>query len=118
VALLPAALLALISSWLLHGNTSTSRGIAGFAAMVLAAPALLAAGIPLTTESSRKAFGVLASIALWVGAGIVASRRATRSPVAMWRDFWREFAWLAAGVWIGIVIGLALTELLIGRALL
>lgn len=84
---------------------------------MLAAPAMLAAGVPLTTESGRKALGVLASIALWLLVGLLASRRATRSPVAMWRDFWREFAWLAAGIWVGVVIGLALTEILVGRAL-
>lgn len=116
-ALVPAASLAVVSALLLHNNSSTSQGIAGFGALVLAAPAMLAAGVPLTTESGRKALGVLASIALWLLVGLLASRRATRSPVAMWRDFWREFAWLAAGIWVGVVIGLALTEILVGRAL-
>lgn len=117
VAMGPAAALGVVSAMLLHGNTSTVRGIAGFGAAVLGAPALLAAGVPLATESSRKFFGVVASIALWFAVGVLAARRATRSPVAMWRDFWREFAWLAAGIWIGVGMGLAMTELLVGRAL-
>ncbi len=117
VALVPPMVLVVLATMLLHGNTGAGRGIAGFVALVLAVPGLLWAGVPLTTDSSRKTLGVVASIALWLAVGLLASRRATRSPVAMWRDFWREFAWLAAGIWIGVVTGLALTELLVGRAL-
>ena len=117
-AVLPACALAIVATMMLHGNTSTSSGVAGFAAIVFAAPGLLVAGIPLTTESGRTFLGVMGSIALWLVLGVVASRRATRSPVAMWRDYWREYLWLAVGVWAGVVMGLALTELFVGRALL
>jgi len=30
----------------------------------------------------------------WLGIGMTASFRATRRPVATWRDFWREYLWL------------------------
>ncbi|CAB4876427.1 unannotated protein [freshwater metagenome] len=114
VALAPAATLGVVAWLLLHGNTATSRGLTGFAAVVLAAPVLLAAGIPLTTESGRFVMGVVASIVLWLVVGLLAARRATRSPVASWRDFWREFAWLAAGIWLGVGVGLMAIELLLG----
>jgi len=117
-AMLPACALAIVATMILHGNTSTSGGVVGFAAVVFAAPGLLVAGIPLTTESGRTFLGVMGSIAMWLVVGIVASRRATRSPVAIWRDFWREYLWLAVGVWAGVVMGLALTEMFVGRALL
>ena len=96
---------------LLHNNTATIRGVTGFAATVLAAPALLAAGVPLTTAPGRFAIGVAVSVALWLAVGLVAARRATRSPVATWRDFWREWLWLAAGLWLGVVLGLVVIEL-------
>ena len=118
VGLVPAAILGLIALRLLYNNTATSRGIAGFAAAVLAAPGLLAVGIPLATGAGRLMAGIAASAALWFVVGFVAARRATRSPVAVWRDFWREFAWLAAGIWLGVGLALALIELFLGRALL
>lgn len=117
-ALLPAALLGVAAYALLHDNTATSRGLAGFAAAMFAAPALLAFGIPLATGSQRTLLGVAVSALLWLVIGLVAARRATRSPVATWRDFWREYLWLAVGVWFGVVIALVAVELAVGRALL
>ncbi len=95
---------------LLRNNAATIRGVTGFAATVLAAPALLAEGVPLTTAPGRFAIGVAVSIALWLAVGFVAARRSTRSPVATWRDFWREWVWLAAGLWLGVALGLVVIE--------
>lgn len=117
-ALLPAVLLGAVALALLHGNTATSRGVAGFAATMLSAPALMAFGVPLATGSQRLLLGVAVSAALWMVVGLVAARRATRSPVATWRDFWREYLWLAAGIWFGVVVALVAVELVVGRALL
>ena len=116
--MLPAAALGVLAFVLLHNNTAKVRGLAGFGAAVLAAPALLAAGIPLSTASGRFAIGVALSVALWLVVGLIAARRATRSPVATWPDFWREYLWLAGGVWLGVVAGLIVVELLVGHALI
>lgn len=117
-ALLPAVVLGALSIGLLRNNTAASRGIAGFGMAVFAAPALLFAGIPLSSAAIRMAIGIGCSVALWLAMGILAARRATRSPVATWKDFWREFAWLAAGIWIGVVAGLVAIQILLGGALL
>lgn len=117
-ALVPAGVLGLLSVLLLRNNTSTVRGVLGFAAAVLAAPALMPFGIPLATESGRMLLGIVVSAVLWFSIGIVAARRATRSPVATWRDYWREYLWLAAGVWLGVLGGLLVIEIVLGRALL
>jgi hypothetical protein len=117
-ALLPAVVLALLSAALLRNNTATSRGVAGFAAAVLAAPALMPFGVPLATGSSRLMLGALASGVIWIAVGAVAARRATRSPVAGWGDFWREYAWLAIGIWLGVVAALVAVEVVAGRGLL
>jgi hypothetical protein len=118
VALLPAAVLGAAAIAALHGNTSTARGVGGFAAAVLGAPALLAFGVPLASGNSKILLGVLVSAALWLAIGVVAARRATRSPVATWRDFWREFAWMAAGVWLGTIAALVVVRFAVGSALL
>lgn len=117
-ALIPAGVLAAAAYLLLHNNTASLRGVTGFGATVLAAPALLAVGIPLTTAPGRFALGVVLSIALWIVVGLVAARRATRSPVATWRNFWREYVWLAAGLWLGIAAALVVIEVALGRAVL
>ncbi|MCU1396416.1 MAG: hypothetical protein JWM34_4844 [Ilumatobacteraceae bacterium] len=117
-ALFPAAVLGVVAFALLRHNTATTRGVAGFAATVLAAPTTMAFGVPLATGSGKIVLGVLTSAVLWLVLGFVAARRATRSPVASWRDFWREYLWLAAGVWVGVVAALVVVEQSIGRALL
>jgi hypothetical protein len=47
------------------------------------------------------------SALLWMGLGYAAARRATHSPVADWRDWWREYAWYLLGVWAGVGVALA-----------
>ncbi|MEO5724260.1 MAG: hypothetical protein ABIQ39_04355 [Ilumatobacteraceae bacterium] len=116
-ALLPAAVIGGAAVLALHGSSSVGRGATGFALAVFAAPLLLAFGGPLTSGTAMFASAVGASAVLWFVIGVVASRRATRSPVATWRDFWREFAWPAVGVWIGVVAALGVADLVIGRAL-
>lgn len=118
MGMLPAAVLGVASFAALNGNASTARGIGGFAAAVLAAPALLAFGVPLASGSSRILLGAALSAALWFLIGAFAAGRATRSPVATWRDFWREFLWLAGGVWLGVIAALAVVEVAVGSALI
>jgi len=118
VGLLPAAVLGLVSAMLLHGNTSTVRGVAGFLAAVLAAPGLLVAGAPMTDGAGVYGPAVLGSAAVWLVIGLVAARRATRRPVATWGDYWREHLWLAGGVWLGVIGALVAANLLLGGAFL
>lgn len=117
VGLLPAAVLGAAAYLALHDNDSSTRGIGGFAAAVFAAPAMLAFGVPLASGSSKIMLGVAASAALWLVLGVIAARRSTRSPVATWRDFWREFIWLAAGVWLGTVVALVVVQFAVGSAI-
>ncbi len=116
--MLPATALGCTSVALLRGNTAASRGVAGFGAAVLAAPGLLSAGIPLATGSQRLMLGIGGSVVLWFLLGIVAARRATRSPVATWRNFWSEYLWLAAGVWLGVAMSLLIVRVAIGSGVL
>ena len=116
-ALLLPAILGLIGVLLLRDSSGVARGVSGFVCCVFAAPLLLAMDVPL---NAGPAYGVAiaASVVLWVLLGLLAARRATRRPAAMWSDFWREYLWLAAGVWLGCVIALVAANLILGRALI
>lgn len=114
--LLPIAI-GLVGLLLLRDNTQAWRGAAGFLLAIAAAPVLLVAGAPLTAGQSYT-LAVLASAALWVILGAIAGRLATRTPVATWRDFWREYLWLAGGVWLGVVLALVASNLILGGAFL
>jgi hypothetical protein len=117
-ALAPPAALGVIGWLLLHDNRSVTRGAGGFLASVLAAPLLPVAGAPVRPGGGAYVLAGLASAAMWVVVGVVAARRATRTPVATWRNFWTEWVWLAAGLWAGAVIALLTANLVLGRALL
>jgi hypothetical protein len=117
MALIPPAVLGALSLVLLRGHTSLVRGVAGFLAAVAAAPGLLVAGVPLRSGGNVYMAAIGGSAALWLILGVVASRRATQSPVASWRDFWREYLWLATGVWLGVIVALVAVDLILGRAL-
>ena len=115
LGLLPAAVLGGLAWLSLYDNVSSVRGVFGFLLAVLAAPCLLVAGVPLTPGAASCVAALVGSALMWLTLGSLAARRATRRPVAMWSDFWREFVWLAAGVWAGVVLALAVVDLLLGR---
>ena len=117
VALLPPGILGVFSLLLLRGHTSLVRGVAGFLTAILAAPGLLVAGAPLRSGRSVYLGAVVGSAVLWMIVGAIAAWRATWMPAASWRDYWREYIWLAAGVWLGVVLTLGAVNLIFGRAL-
>ncbi len=106
----------LLALALTRNNTSTAKGIAGFALGVLAAPGLLVAGAPLTS-TSRYAPAIVGSAVFWALLGMFAGLRATRRPVAGWTDFWREYLWLAVPAWLGVIGALVLANVVLGKAL-
>ena len=118
VAMLVPGLLGVLALLLLRGNTSTGRGVAGFGAAVLAAPALLVLGAPLRSGAGTYLAAIVASAGLWFVLGFIAARRATRRPAASWRDFWAECGWLTVGTWAGVLVSLIATNLVLGSALL
>jgi hypothetical protein len=117
VALVPPGVLGVVALLLLRGHSSLARGVGGFLIAVFAAPGLLVAGVPLRSGHAVYLVAVAGSAVLWMLLGAIAARRATRLPVASWRDFWREYMWLALGVWLGVVAALIAVNLVFGRAL-
>ncbi len=99
-------------------KTSDGRlsGILGLFGGVSAAPGLLVVGAPFGDESQYP-MAVLASIPLWLVIGFLASRRATRSIVASWRDYWLQLTWLTVGVIAGSVAALVAAASILGESL-
>lgn len=117
MALVPPALLgavALVVLWIGSGRLSA---LIGLLAGVTAAPGLLAVGAPIAEQSTYPA-AIVASIVFWAVLGLVAAWRATRRPVASWRDFWTAYLWLAIAVVIGAGVGIVVAAARLGESLL
>lgn len=98
------------------GDGRTS-GLIGLVSGVSAAPGLLVAGAPLA-DDGRYPIAVLASVPLWLVLGLIASRRATRSPIAAWRDYGRELLWLTISVVLGACAALIAATSILGESLI
>lgn len=94
-----------------------SSGLIGLFGGVSAAPGLLVAGAPFA-DAGRYPIAVLASVPLWLILGLIASRRATRSPTAVWRDYTRELLWLTIGVVMGAAGALVAATSILGESLI
>jgi hypothetical protein len=95
---------------------TASSGAIGLIGGVFAAPGLLVVGAPFG-DRSLYPWAVLGSAALWLLVGFVASRRATRNPLATWRDYWRHYAMMLGGIWLGAGVALAIAGLAVGEPL-
>ncbi len=107
-------LVATVSLWVGDGTLS---GMIGLVCGTVAAPGLLIAGAPLA-EESRYPVAVLASVPFWILLGFLASRRATRSPIASFRDYWRELTYLSLAVAVGAIAALLLATAIVGESLI
>ena len=83
--------------WPCDGSACVKNAEVGWVLASLAAPTALIAGFPLEGGSVRLA---------------LAARRSARSPVAGWREWWREYLWLLVPVWGGTLAALAIMRYL------
>jgi hypothetical protein len=97
-------------------GTGRTSSIVELVAGVSAAPGLLIAGAPFS-DNARYPMAVLASVPLWLVLGLIASRRATSTAVASWRDYWRELLALTLAVVIGAIVALVATTAILGESL-
>jgi hypothetical protein len=110
------AVMGAFSRTVLWVSDSGTSGTAGLVAGVSAAPGLLLAGAPLSGDE-RYPLAVVASVPLWLVLGFLASRRATRSTIASWRDYWREMLFLTLAVIAGGVGALLVATASLGESL-
>ena len=91
------------------GDGRDESACSALVAGVSAAPGLLFVGAPFA-DDSQYPMAILASIPMWLLLGLFASRRATRSTVASWRDYWREMTFLTLAVVLGAIVALAVGD--------
>jgi len=113
---IPAAL-GLVAYASLQLSDSAWSGAVGLLGGYFAGPALLAIGAPFADREIYP-IAALASGVMWLLVGLLASRRATRNPMATWGDFWRHYFWMLLGIWIGVAAALAIATLQIGSDVL
>ena len=92
--------------WPCTGAQCTMRAVVGWSLASLAVPTALLAGVPFNGGTTRYAIVAASSVAVWLLIGLLAGRRATRVPASNWRDFRREYLWLAVPLWLGVITGL------------
>lgn len=88
-------------------------GTVGLLGGYFGAPTLLVVGAPFA-DRELYPLAVAAAGVMWLLIGLLASRRATRNPMASWADYWRHYAWLLGGVWLGVAVALAVATVRIG----
>ena len=98
------------------GSVKLLSGGAGWLLAALGMPTAILLGVPFKGGGGRYLAAAASSAVLWSLLGTIAARRATRSPVASWRDWWREYLWLVGGVWLGVVAGLGALAVLLVRS--
>jgi len=105
-------------AWIaLEVSDSRMSSMIGLVGGVSAAPGLMVVGAPFA-DDARYPVAVLASIPMWLILGLIASRRATRTSIASWRDYWRELGWLTIAVVLGSVAALAAAAAILGESLI
>lgn len=116
LALVPPAVVGAIAVLSLRIFDSAASGVVGLVGGVMAAPALLVAGAPFG-DRDLYPVAIGASALCWILIGFLAARRATRNPMATWGDFWRHYAWMCGGVWVGCWAALGIAAFSISDSL-
>ena len=114
--MVPMALLGAISWLSLRIGEGRTSGLLALVAGVSAAPGLLFVGAPFA-DDAKYPMAILASVPLWLLLGLISARRATRSTVASWRDYWREMTYLTVAVVIGAIVALAAATKILDESL-
>jgi hypothetical protein len=97
------------------GTRDLVPSVIGWILAALALPTAVLVGLPFSGGPIRLTVAIATSVVAWFVVGFAASRRATRVPVADWRDWRREYLWLAIPLWLGVLVGLGGFALLVTR---
>jgi hypothetical protein len=98
----------LLNAWPCEGRACVAPGAAGTLLGGLAVPTAPIVGLPWRSGTPVVLLSLVSSVAVWLFLGSWAARRATRSPVADWKDWRREFRPMLLAVWAGFLVGLGL----------
>ncbi len=96
---------AVLRLWPCEGTSCGEPYLGAWGLVLFAFPTALATGLPWIVSPLNLALTVVTSLGLWVAFGLWAARRVTEDVDATWRAFWREVAFYAGGVVLGVVAG-------------
>ena len=100
------------------GKACAVKGAVVLLLGLFAVPTAILVGVPWEAGASRYLLAVVTSAAVWLVMGGFASDAATRQAVASWVDWWRALALLAAGLFAGVLVGVAVMAIVLGGGLL
>ncbi len=113
--LIPAVLLVVAAltffAYPCDGSACVKPSLLSYLLVLLAAPTALIAGLPWFLHPVNLAIAIGTSLLLWMGLGQWAARRATEDVDATWATYVGELAFMLAGVWGGIIVGLLVVGL-------
>ena len=89
-------------------------GVIGFLVLIAAVPVLPMLGVPAVSSTSAYVLAVFLSASLWFVIGHVSALRATKRAVSGWPEWIREVRPFAIGVWVGAILSLAISAVVLG----
>ena len=113
---MPPGIIGVIAWMALRLAEGRTSGLIGLVGAVIAAPALLVVGAPFA-DDTRYPLAVIASGVMWMVIGLIAARRATRSPMATWSDYWRQYTSFFTGISLGAIGALIVATIVLGESL-
>lgn len=116
IGLVPMGVLGFAAFAVLRVGAGRLSGLFGLVVGCAAAPGLLIAGAPFA-KSTYFPIAIVASAIGWTALGYWASRRATRSTLATWHDYWRELGWMTVAVLLGVVGAFMVAGAVLGEPL-
>ena len=93
---------------------SSILGVIGFLVLIAAVPVLPMLGVPAVSSTSAYVLAVFLSASLWFVIGHVSALRATKRAVSGWPEWIREVRPFAIGVWVGAILSLAISAVVLG----
>jgi hypothetical protein len=97
---------AVLAAWPCDGTSCGEPYLGAWGLVLFAVPTALAVGLPWIVSPLNVALALASSLAVWVTFGHWAGRRVTRDVDATWGQFWKEVAFYAGGVVLGVLGGL------------
>lgn len=106
--------LAAFGALVLAATDGAVPGALGYVFVSFGVPLLALVGVPAVSSAGRWGVAVVGSAAMWWALGQISATRVRRLVISGWLEWAREFAVYAAGVWIGVVLGLVVAARSLG----
>jgi len=89
-------------------------GVLGFLFLLVALPVLPMLGVPAVSSNTAYVLAFFLSMVLWFAVGHISALRATRKAVTGWPDWIQEVRPFAIGIWVGALLSLAISTVVLG----